>query len=94
MTAVGVAGIGSLAKAANNSGVQAASKARDVLSSMKITRVRFYSASSRTMFNQSAHVCTVETDAGPVLVSKPHVISLVPQEAMSAEPGSGDEDRG
>ncbi len=64
MTAVGVAGIGSLAKAANNSGVQAASKARDVLSSMKITRVRFYSASSRTMFNQSAHVCTVETDAG------------------------------
>jgi len=31
---------------------------------MKITRVRFYRAPSRTMFNQSAHVCTVETDAG------------------------------
>lgn len=34
------------------------------LSSMKITRVRFYLAPSRSMFNQSAHVCTVETDAG------------------------------
>ena len=36
----------------------------DLLASMKITRVRFYRAPSRTMFNQSFHVCTVETDAG------------------------------
>jgi galactonate dehydratase len=40
------------------------SKTSDILSSLKITRVRFYEAPSRTMFNQSAHVCTVETDAG------------------------------
>ena len=39
-------------------------KVQDALSSMKITRIRFYHAPSRTMFNQSAHVCTVETDAG------------------------------
>ena len=31
---------------------------------LKITRVRFYKAPSRSMVNQSAHIVTVETDRG------------------------------
>ena len=60
MTMAGVAGVNSRAQSAE----QTQAKARDILADMKITRVRFYRAPSRSMFNQSFHVCTVETDAG------------------------------
>ena len=38
--------------------------AAETLDGLRITRVRFFRAPSRSMFNQSAHVCTVETNAG------------------------------
>ncbi|MGH9672274.1 MAG: mandelate racemase/muconate lactonizing enzyme family protein, partial [Bryobacteraceae bacterium] len=41
------------------------SRAQAALKKMRITRVRYYeSPASRPIFNQSAHVVTVETDAG------------------------------
>lgn len=40
------------------------SRSNQQLGDIRITRVRFYRAPSRTMFNQSAHVCTMETNAG------------------------------
>ena len=38
--------------------------AAEDLDGLKVTRVRFYHAPSRSMFNQSFHVCTVETNMG------------------------------
>ena len=57
----GAAGLGVVGAGAR---AQAQAKANAALASMKITRVRFYRAPSRSMFNQSSHVCTVETDQG------------------------------
>ena len=66
MAAMGSAGVAVVngTAIADNAAEASRSKASDILSSLKITRVRFYEAPSRTMFNQSAHVCTIETDAG------------------------------
>lgn len=48
----------------------ALAEAQQALSSMRITRIRFYEAPSRTMFNQSAHVSLVETNQGIVGVGE------------------------
>ena len=58
LTAAGTAGLGLAAPTR----VQA--KAREALSSLRITRIRFFEAPSRAMFNQSAHVSVVETNQG------------------------------
>ena len=60
----GACGLGGLAKASDAAAVNATASAMEALSSMRISRVRFYRAPSRSMFNQSAHVCTIETDVG------------------------------
>lgn len=62
--ALGTAGLAAAAPA--NGPTDASQNLQERLSDMKITRVRFYRAPSRPMFNQSAHVCTVETDTGVV----------------------------
>ena len=58
---------GSLSAAATTglgASATAQAKAREALSSMQITRIRFFEAPSRVMFNQSAHVSIVETNQG------------------------------
>ena len=48
---------------------------------LKITRVRFYEAPSRPMVNQSAHIVTVETDAGITGIGEGGTAFLVSQMA-------------
>ncbi|MFY0653038.1 MAG: mandelate racemase/muconate lactonizing enzyme family protein [Cyclobacteriaceae bacterium] len=54
-------------------------KAKDELMDMKITRVRFYEAPSRSMVNQSAHVVTIETDKGITGIGEGGTAFLVKQ---------------
>ncbi len=53
----------------------------DVDTDIKITRIRFYEAPSRPMVNQSAHVVTIETDAGITGVGEGGTAYLVDQMA-------------
>ena len=62
---------------------------KDLLRSMKITRVRFYKAPSRSMFNQSSHVCTVETDHGITGIGEggsPDTISQTAAQLIGEQP--------
>ena len=56
-------------------------KAVDILDDIKITRIRFYQAPSRSMVNQSAHVVTIETDAGITGIGEGGTAFLVSQMA-------------
>jgi L-alanine-DL-glutamate epimerase-like enolase superfamily enzyme len=50
-----------------------------MVSDLKITRVRFYKAPSRSMVNQSAHVVTIETDKGITGIGEGGTAFLVSQ---------------
>jgi galactonate dehydratase len=54
-------------------------KAADALSDLKITRIRFYEAPTRSMVNQSAHIVTIETDQGITGVGEGGTAFLVSQ---------------
>ncbi|MEK6479340.1 hypothetical protein WJR50_17480 [Catalinimonas sp. 4WD22] len=56
-------------------------QAKEALSGIKITRIRFYEAPSRSMLNQSAHVVTVETDQGITGIGEGGTAFLVSQMA-------------
>lgn len=54
-------------------------KAEDTLNDLKITRVRFYQAPTRSMVNQSAHIVTIETDQGITGIGEGGTAFLVSQ---------------
>ena len=54
-------------------------RSADELNNLKITRVRFYEAPSRSMVNQSAHVVTIETDKGITGIGEGGTAFLVEQ---------------
>ena len=56
-------------------------KMQDAIKELKITRIRFYEAPSRSIVNQSAHVVTIETDAGITGIGEGGTAFLVSQMA-------------
>ncbi len=54
-------------------------KAGDALDDLKITRIRFYQAPTRSMVNQSAHIVTIETDQGITGIGEGGTAFLVSQ---------------
>ncbi len=77
----GATGLGFISKQSRDTPNTCHQRSKLALEDMKISRVRFYEAPSRSMVNQSAHVVTVETDQGITGIGEGGTAFLVSQMA-------------